>query len=59
VEKVNVKKIYLTPIFFNFIVIKKLGGLLMTAFLITFGAPFWNDILNALVGVKNITSRGK
>ncbi len=33
---------------------RKLGGLMLTCFLITFGAPFWNDILSALVGVKNM-----
>lgn len=31
----------------------KAGGLLLTAFLITFGAPFWNDVLTAFVGFKN------
>lgn len=31
----------------------KAGGLLLTTFLITFGAPFWNDILTAIVGFKN------
>lgn len=31
----------------------KAGGLLLTTFMITFGAPFWNDILTALVGFKN------
>lgn len=36
-------------------VIKKLCGLTLTAFLITFGAPFWNDLLSALVGIKNMT----
>jgi hypothetical protein len=39
------------------LVFKKLGGLLITIFLITFGAPFWNDVLGALVGVK--TTLGK
>jgi cell division septum initiation protein DivIVA len=33
--------------------LSKVGGLLLTTFLITFGAPFWNDILTALVGFKN------
>jgi len=33
--------------------LSKAGGLLLTTFLITFGAPFWNDILTALVGFKN------
>jgi hypothetical protein len=36
------------------ILVKKIGGLLITAFLITFGAPFWNDILSALMGIKNV-----
>ena len=34
-------------------IIPKIGGLLLTSFLITFGAPFWRDMLNALVGLKN------
>ncbi len=33
-------------------IIKKIGGLVLTCFLITFGAPFWKDVLNALVGIK-------
>lgn len=33
-------------------VMRKITGLLLTAFLITFGAPFWNDILKAIVGLK-------
>lgn len=32
--------------------LKKLSGLMLTAFLVTFGAPFWNDILSALTGLK-------
>ncbi len=39
-------------------VFKKIGGLLLTAILITFGAPFWNDILGALTGIKQISRRG-
>jgi hypothetical protein len=34
---------------------KKVGGLAITILLITFGAPFWNDILGALVGIKRTT----
>lgn len=37
----------------------KLAGLLLTVFLITFGAPFWNDVLNALVGMKNALGKPK
>ena len=33
------------------LIVKKIGGLSITIFLITFGAPFWNDILNVLVGI--------
>jgi len=33
---------------------KKIGGLILTSFLITFGAPFWNDVLKAVVGLRNI-----
>jgi hypothetical protein len=33
--------------------LRKIGGLVLTIFLITFGAPFWNDILSALTGFKN------
>ena len=32
--------------------LKKLFGLILTAFLVTFGAPFWNDILSTLTGLK-------
>jgi len=39
-------------------VFRKIGGLLLTAILITFGAPFWNDILGALTGIKQISRRG-
>lgn len=38
--------------FFGFL-LRKIGGLILTIFLITFGAPFWNDILSALTGFKN------
>jgi predicted DNA-binding protein len=37
------------------LIFKKIGGLIITIFLITFGAPFWNDILNALVGITKTT----
>lgn len=33
--------------------LRKIGGLILTIFLVTFGAPFWNDILSALTGFKN------
>lgn len=39
------------------LIFRKLGGLLLTSFLITFGAPFWNDVLNAIVGLKNIGAK--
>lgn len=35
----------------------KLGGLGLTTFLITFGAPFWNDILTILIGIKKSKTR--
>ncbi len=35
-------------------VLKKLGGLTLMVFLVTFGAPFWNDVLSALAGFKNL-----
>ncbi|MBU1054954.1 MAG: hypothetical protein KKC46_14165 [Proteobacteria bacterium] len=38
-------------------ILKKIGGLLLMAILITFGAPFWNDILKSLAGIKNIAQR--
>jgi hypothetical protein len=37
------------------LIFKKIGGLIITIFLITFGAPFWNDILSALVGITKTT----
>jgi hypothetical protein len=33
-------------------IIRKIGGLSLTCFLITFGAPFWKDVMNSLVGIK-------
>lgn len=36
---------------------RKIGGLLLTAALITFGAPFWKDLMNALVGAKKMLSK--
>ena len=33
-------------------IIRKIGGLSLTCFLITFGAPFWKDAMNSLVGIK-------
>lgn len=38
-------------------ILKKIGGLLLMALLITFGAPFWNDILKSLGGIKEIARR--
>lgn len=35
-------------------IIQKVGGLLLTICLVTFGAPFWNNVLTALLGVKNV-----
>ena len=35
--------------------LKKVGGLAITILLITFGAPFWNNILDALIGIKRTT----
>ncbi len=36
-------------------IVSKCGGLLLTALLISFGAPFWKNTLNALVGIKKGT----
>jgi len=30
----------------------KIGGLLVTAFALSFGAPFWFDLLNRLVNLR-------
>ncbi len=35
-----------------FYIFSKLGGLLLTSVLITFGAPFWKDVMNTLLGAK-------
>ena len=40
-----------------FLIVRKIGGLTIIIFLITFGAPFWNDILSALVGITKMTSK--
>jgi hypothetical protein len=32
----------------------KIGGLFLTSVLITFGAPFWKDVMNALAGAKKV-----
>lgn len=37
---------------FTILLLKKIGGLSLTIFLITFGAPFWNNILSVLIGIK-------
>ncbi|HDM74902.1 MAG TPA: hypothetical protein ENG51_00340 [Deltaproteobacteria bacterium] len=41
--------------------LKKIFGLVITAVLISFGAPFWNDILKSLLGLKSFLrkSQGK
>ena len=38
--------------------LSKVCGLLLTLFLITFGAPFWNDVMNALIGMKKTLGNG-
>jgi len=40
-------------------VAKKIFGLLITTVLITLGAPFWNDLLTALLGVKNFLRKSE
>jgi len=35
-------------------VCSKIGGLFLTSVLITFGAPFWKDVMNALAGAKKV-----
>ncbi len=39
------------------LVLKKLCGLSLTIFLVSFGAPFWTNVMNALIGLKQITRR--
>lgn len=36
------------------LVVKKICGLVLTIFLVSFGAPFWQNIMNALIGLKSI-----
>ncbi len=38
-------------------VIKKFLGLILTIFLVSFGAPFWQNIMNALIGIKNLSKK--
>ena len=41
-------------------ILKKFTGLLITAVLISFGAPFWNDVLKTLFGIKGfLRKRGE
>jgi len=47
VKSLNSKDLFL-------FILRKFAGLLLTTFLITFGAPFWNDILNAVLGLKKV-----
>ncbi len=35
------------------VLVTKILGLIITAVLISFGAPFWNDVLNSLLGLKS------
>lgn len=37
--------------------LKKVLGLILTIFLVSFGAPFWQNIMSALVGIKNISKK--
>lgn len=32
----------------------KFAGIFLTAFLISFGAPFWNDVLKSLLGIRGL-----
>lgn len=36
---------------------RKLGGLFLTTFLITFGAPFWNEVMNTLLGIRKMKTQ--
>lgn len=38
-------------------VVKKFFGLVLTIFLVSFGAPFWKNIMNALIGIKNLSKK--
>jgi hypothetical protein len=40
-------------------VFKKILGLLTTAILISFGAPFWNDVLKSLFGLRTFLRRSE
>jgi hypothetical protein len=40
-------------------IIKKLGGLLLTAFAVSMGAPFWFDILSKLANLRSAGSKPK
>ncbi len=41
------------------LIMKKFGGLILTLFLISFGAPFWKSILDSMVGLKNLSAKKK
>jgi hypothetical protein len=43
--------------FMNYI--SKVIGLLVTAILISFGAPFWNEVLKSLLGLRNFLNKSK
>lgn len=38
-------------------IIMKSLGLLLTMFLVSFGAPFWQNIMNALIGLRSLTKK--
>ena len=40
-------------------ILSKVFGILLTALLISFGAPFWNDVLKSLLGVKGFLKERK
>ena len=38
-----------------FLILKKICGLTLTIFLVSFGAPFWKNVMNALIGLRQMT----
>ena len=40
-------------------ILRKVAGILATAIMISFGAPFWNDVLRSLLGLRGGLSRNK
>ncbi len=41
------------------LILKKIAGLGLTIFLVSFGAPFWQNVMKALIGLKQISQAGK